>query len=84
MAGIPAVAVTNFSWDFIYADYLTAAGGKYQQLLWQISADYASSALLIRLPGYVPMPAFRNVVDIPLVVRMARRSVNEIREQYGK
>ena len=34
---------------------------------------------LLRLPGYVPMPAFREAVDVPLVVRKARRPKEEVR-----
>ena len=30
-----------------------------------------------------PMPAFRRVEDVPLVVRLARRSRDEVRAQYG-
>eukprot|EP00958_Prasinococcus_capsulatus_P007434 scaffold695_cov384-Prasinococcus_capsulatus_cf.AAC.15 len=82
-AGIPVVCVTNFSWDFVYSEYLTAAGGKYRQMVWQIANDYSKAQLLLRLPGYVPMPAFRDVVDVPLVVRTARRSKEEVRRAYN-
>ena len=82
-AGIPVVCVTNFSWDFVYSEYLTAAGGKYRQMVWQIANDYSKAQLCLRLPGYVPMPAFRDVVDVPLVVRTARRSKEEVRRAYN-
>jgi hypothetical protein len=60
--------------DFIYSEYLTAQRKtQYKQLVWQIAQDYASAALLLRLPGYVPMPAFTAIEDVPLVVRHARR-----------
>lgn len=40
-AGVPCVCVTNFSWDFIYSEYLTAAGSEFRRLIWQIADDYA-------------------------------------------
>ncbi|KAK9097576.1 hypothetical protein Sjap_023073 [Stephania japonica] len=68
-AGIRSVCVTNFSWDFIYAEYVMAAGYHHRSIVWQIAEDYSHCEFLIRLPGYCPMPAFRDVFDVPLVVR---------------
>jgi hypothetical protein len=59
VAGVPCICVTNFSWDFIYSEYLTSAGSEFRKLVWRIGEDYATSLRLLRLPGYVPMPAFR-------------------------
>lgn len=78
-AGLPCIAVSNFSWDFIYSEYLTAAGSAFRDLVWQIADDYACALRLLRLPGHVPMPAFREVLDVPLVVRHARRTRQEVR-----
>ena len=39
--------------------------------------------MLLRLPGYSPMPAFGNVVDVPLVTRKARRCRAEVRAALG-
>lgn len=61
--------------DFIYSEYLTALRkSEFRQLVWQIAQDYAAAALLLRLPGYVPMPAFTAIEDVPLVVRHARKT----------
>jgi len=49
----------------------------------QIAEDYSTARLLLRLPGYSPMPAFGNVVDVPLVTRKARRSRAEVRAGLG-
>eukprot|EP00899_Mesostigma_viride_P004106 jgi/Mesvir1/13697/Mv02130-RA.2 len=81
-AGIPAVCVTNFSWDFIYSEYIRTAGSIHRATVLQIAEDY-SQAMLFRLPGYVPMPAFRDVMDVPLVVRKNRRSREEMRALLG-
>ncbi|KAI3987570.1 hypothetical protein MKX01_021482 [Papaver californicum] len=86
-AGIRSACVTNFSWDFIYAEYVMAAGHLHRSIVWQIAEDYSHCDLLIRLPGYCPMPAFRDVIDVPLVVREQRKSRAEpagwtLKEEY--
>ncbi|KAF5456554.1 hypothetical protein F2P56_026024 [Juglans regia] len=82
-AGIRSVCVTNFSWDFIYAEYVMAAGNHHRSIVWEIAEDYSHCEFLIRLPGYCPMPAFRDVIDVPLVVRRLHRSRKEVRKELG-
>ncbi|KAM4087928.1 hypothetical protein ACJW30_07G031800 [Castanea mollissima] len=82
-AGICSVCVTNFSWDFIYAEYVMVAGSHYRSVLQQIAEDYSHSEFVIRLPGYSPMPAFRGVIDVPLVVRRLHKSREEVRKDLG-
>lgn len=65
--------------DFIYSEYLTTLRKfEFRQLVWQIAQDYSAAALLLRLPGYVPMPAFTAIEDVPLVVRHARKSPEQV------
>lgn len=82
-AGIRSVCVTNFSWDFIYAEYVMATGKNHRSIVWQIAEDYSHCEFLIRLPGYCPMPAFRDVIDVPLVVRRLHKSGVEVRKELG-
>lgn len=82
-AGIRSVCVTNFSWDFIYAEYVMAAGYHHRSIVWQIAEDYSHCEFLIRLPGYCPMPAFRDVIDVPLVVRRLHKTRKEVRSEMG-
>ncbi|WOG85756.1 hypothetical protein DCAR_0104949 [Daucus carota subsp. sativus] len=82
-AGIRSVCVTNFSWDFIYAEYVMAAGYHHRSIVWQIAEDYSHCEFLIRLPGYCPMPAFRDVIDVPLVVRRLHKPRKEVRKELG-
>ncbi|PIA34112.1 hypothetical protein AQUCO_03900193v1 [Aquilegia coerulea] len=70
-AGIRSVCVTNFSWDFIYAEYVMAAGHHHRSIVWQIAEDYSH------------LPAFRDVIDVPLVVRRLHKSRKEVREELG-
>ncbi|XP_022637961.1 L-arabinokinase isoform X1 [Vigna radiata var. radiata] len=82
-AGIRSVCVTNFSWDFIYAEYVMAAGLNHRSIVWEIAEDYSHCEFLIRLPGYCPMPAFRDIFDVPLVVRRLHKSAKEVRKELG-
>ncbi|KAL8536741.1 hypothetical protein ACS0TY_012064 [Phlomoides rotata] len=82
-AGIRSVCVTNFSWDFIYAEYVMAAGHHHRSIVWQIAEDYSHCEFLIRLPGYCPMPAFRDAIDVPLVVRRLHKPHEEVRKELG-
>ncbi|XP_015693699.2 L-arabinokinase-like [Oryza brachyantha] len=81
--GIPSACIGNFSWDYIYAEYIVASGDHHRSIVWQIAEDYAHCDLLLRLPGYCPMLAFRDVTDVPLVVRGLRRSRPEVRKELG-
>ncbi|XP_076933004.1 L-arabinokinase-like, partial [Bidens hawaiensis] len=82
-ADIQSVCVGNFSWDFIYAEYVMAAGYHHKSIISQIAEDYSHCELLIRLPGYCPMPAFKDVIDVPLVVRRLHKSRKEVRSEMG-
>ncbi|KAK6944666.1 GHMP kinase N-terminal domain [Dillenia turbinata] len=82
-AGIRCVCVTNFSWDFIYAEYVMAAGYHHRSIVWQIAEDYSHSEFVIRLPGHCPMPAFHDVIDVPLLVRRLHKSREEVRKELG-
>ncbi|XP_016580261.1 L-arabinokinase isoform X3 [Capsicum annuum] len=82
-AGIRAICCTNFSWDFIYAGYVMAAGCHNRSIIWQIAEDYSQCEFVIRLPGYCPMPAFRDVIDVPLVVRRLHKTREKVREDLG-
>ncbi|XP_057806534.1 L-arabinokinase-like isoform X2 [Salvia miltiorrhiza] len=59
------------------------AGRGSHSIIWQIAEDYSHCDFVIRLPGYCPMPAFRDAVDVPLVVRRLRRSRAEVRKELG-
>jgi L-arabinokinase len=72
-AGIPSIAVANFTWDWIYAAY---AGFHHEasSVLATIQDAYSNADLALRLPfagGFTTMPTVR---DVPLVARHSRRS----------
>jgi len=81
-AGVPGVGISNFTWDWIYADYVRAHPG-FGHLLERIREDYAAADRLLRLPFHGPCDAFRRVQDIPLIARPSRRPRDEIRAELG-
>ncbi|QHI70542.1 hypothetical protein [Tichowtungia aerotolerans] len=65
-SGIPNIAIGNFSWDWIYADYAQT------DLHWEYFVEkfrtvYEQTDLLLRLPFAPPMEQFPKRKDIPLL-----------------
>jgi len=81
-AGVPSVAISNFSWDWIYAGLAEKHPG-YDDVVAAVGSDYAQASLLLRLPFYGDFPAFRRIEDLPLVARHARRPAAEVRRALG-
>jgi L-arabinokinase len=65
-AGIPRVAVGNFSWDWIYSEFL-ADDKRWLPIVEMFREQYAYADLLLRLPFHDEMAAFPKKEDIPLV-----------------
>ena len=77
-AGLPAIALGNFTWDWIYAGY---AGS--DELVSLIGEIYQHTTLALRLPmwgGFATMP---RVTDIPLVARRSSGDPMAIRDALG-
>lgn len=81
-AGVPAVAMGNFSWDWIYQAYVSEYPDLKPHIL-RIRRAYRSARLLFRLPFHGKMAAFRQVVDVPLVARRSRLGRTEARRRLG-
>ncbi len=65
-AGIPNIAIGNFSWDWIYADY-AKDNPHWEFFVEKFRAVYAKTDLLLRLPFAPPMEQFPNRKDVPLL-----------------
>jgi hypothetical protein len=79
-AGIPSVAVGNFTWDWIYEAY-PAFERSAPHVIPIIRRAYAHTTLALRLPlhaGFGPMASV--VDDVPFVARRSRRDRTEIRQ----
>ncbi len=81
-AGIPAIGMSNFSWDWIYADYVSEYP-EYAYVLAAIRQAYGQADLFLRLPFHGPCDAFPATRDIALVARRARRPRSDVRRRLG-
>ncbi len=81
-AGCPAIAVANFTWDWIYEGYPEHLA-EAPTLLPSLRAAYREATLALRLPlggGFDSCPA---VEPVPLIARHARHPPDEVRRQLG-
>ena len=78
VARLPAIALGNFTWDWIYEHY---PGGK--PVAKVIGHVYSHATLALRLPmwgGFATMPEIR---DLPFVARRSTRDPIEVRKALG-
>jgi hypothetical protein len=76
-AGVPAVAMSNFTWDWIYAAYPGTA-----ELSRALCDIYAGANLALRLPLWGGFGTFRQIVDLPFIARRSRRDREEVRRAF--
>jgi L-arabinokinase len=81
-AGVPAVGLANFSWDWIYAHY---AGQEpvLSEAAAQAARAYAQAHLLLELPFAGDLGAFPRRRRIPLVARRPRVAAEDARQRLG-
>ena len=81
-AGLPSVALGNFSWDWIY-DHLARREPGLAEASARAREAYGRAGVLLRLPFACDASAFRRVEDVPLVVRRPAISKDEARDRLG-
>jgi hypothetical protein len=79
-AGVPSVALANFSWDWIYRHLAVRQAGLADATEWAASA-YRKATLLLRLPFAGDLSVFPRVEDVPLVARRPRVAPTESRRR---
>jgi hypothetical protein len=79
-AGVPSVALGNFSWDWIYA-HLAAREPALVEAAARAREAYAPAERLLRLPFAGDLSAFRRIEDVPLVARKPTVPKAEARER---
>jgi L-arabinokinase len=77
-AGLPAVALGNFSWDWAYAAY-----DRGRPVADAIARVYAEASLALRLPLWGGFDAFPRVRDLPFIARRSKRDPIETRAAFG-
>ena len=82
-AGLPRVAIGNFSWDWIYAPY-AEADPRWRPAAEAFRADYADADILLRYPLSPDMSAtFPRRLDIPLPSRPGHARRAEMAARTG-
>jgi len=81
-AGVPSVAITNFSWDWIYRAYLPSEP-RFAPIIDRMTNHYGAATLLLRLPFHGDLSAFPRHRDIPLITRRSECSRDAQRRLLG-
>jgi L-arabinokinase len=81
-AGIPSVVVSNFTWDWIYENYVPEIR-QAPDLLDTLRTAYALTGAGWRLPLYGGFETIGRRVDVPFVARHARHQRRAVRETCG-
>jgi hypothetical protein len=81
-ADVPAVALGNFSWDWIY-EHMAAREPALGEAASAARAAYAGATLLLRLPFAGDLSAFARIEDLPLVARRPKVGRDETRRRLG-
>ncbi len=82
MGGVQGVAISNFSWDWIYAPYVKMFPF-FDHLIEEIRSSYRYAHTLLRLPLHGDLSVFPRIVDIPLIARKSQKEPQETRELLG-
>jgi len=81
-AGIPSVAISNFTWHNIYSHYVKRYP-QYESMLMKMADQYAKATLALALYPASPMPFFTNMKSIPIIGRKGHNRKNEICNHFG-
>lgn len=81
-AGIPALAMSNFAWDWIYSEFVDLDPA-WKGIVEQFAAGYAQADLLLRLPFAEPMQAFPRKEDVSLLATPGQARRRELAELTG-
>jgi len=81
-AGLPSVALGNFTWDWIYGA-TPAFAREAPEVIRVVQGAYARASLTLRLPMHGGFDATPGVLDIPFIVRRSTRDRDEVRRALG-
>ncbi len=81
-AGLPSVALANFSWDWVFRHYAARHPGMNEAAEWAAAA-YRHAQLLLRLPFAGDLSVFQRIEDVPLIARRSALEPGEVRRRLG-
>jgi hypothetical protein len=79
-ADLPAIAIGNFTWDWIYDGYAAWASPD-DTFIDRIRDAYRDATIALRLPMAGGFDTLDRIVDLPFVARRSRRAPEEVRRQ---
>ena len=80
-AGIPSVAIANFTWDWIYEDYRDEAAAELARAIRRL---YSKTTVALRLPMAGGFEGLEPVTrDIPFVARHSSQTQDDVRRALG-
>lgn len=80
--GIDAIGLGNFTWDWIYREYLPTDDRWQSVILWVESA-YRRCRLFLRLPMHGDCSVCPEIRPVPLIARTASHPPGEVRRRLG-
>ena len=81
-ASIPSVAITNFTWNWIYRGYLRKYP-TFQPLIEEMESFYRKATLALTLPYPCAMDLFAKQAAIPWIARASSLSRQQARAQFS-
>lgn len=83
-AGVPALAMGNFTWSEIYEEHAEVGGNESREFVQELRKCYAQADLLFRLSPGLEMAEFgEKRRDVGMVVTPGRSRREELRERLG-
>lgn len=79
-AGLPSVALTHFTWDWVYTHYLDACPA-FAPVIERIRASYGRATLALQLPFAHEFDMFPRVEPSPLIINAATRPREQARAE---
>ncbi len=80
--GIPAIGISNFTWDWIYESY-EGSDPRWGDIRSWVREYYAMCGLFLQLPMHGDCSACPVIEDSPLVARVSGRNRSEVRRLLG-
>ncbi|MDR2578311.1 MAG: hypothetical protein LBC70_05815 [Chitinispirillales bacterium] len=81
-AGIPSVAIGNFTWHDIYSPYIECFP-QYAHILTEMAGQYGKATTALALYPASPMPVFDHKKNVPTIGKKGRDRRDEIYDKFG-
>lgn len=81
-AGIPSIAISNFTWHDIYSPYVCQYP-EYAEMLSDMANQYRKASLALTLYPSLPMPVFNHKIQTPILGRKGRNRREDVNATFG-